>query len=1115
MGAPNIKTRNEGPRLESRTLSDSAYGKPLPIGFGTCRLEGNIIWAKELEEEKVSSTTRQGGKGGGKVTNTNVTYNYFLTCAIAFAEGEAAQLMQLWADGKLIYSQKTGAGLGVKDGLNFRFYRGTEDQLPDPAIELDRGDAPAHRGMVYLVIERMPLKDFGNRPPAFTAEIAFADPADDADRMEVTTLLTGPLGGTLDNGTVDWERNRAYFPAADSSGIYVLQLSTMEVIGKLPFFDIHGVSQVSGKLVGREGNDDVIVNPISGGVETRNTVNNNTTEAIGYQGNVLSLQTDDGLYEMFISRYHFGFGGTFQANWRQHVMPSLTPAGAFAGLADGGYIKFAAARAGSGLGYYGFLSTTSAVVYQLQVLKNSPDPYDSSNPIGLRRTVIRTLAPSDVHPTATAFDWFSPAGWDAACDPVSEGYLMWGQTDVGNFVIKLDSAGNTLWVTDLSANMVPGPSLENFESGHRIGGDSWALVAGSGQYLAKINVSTGEVDPYFNGDAIGAFHEFGDGQFVWDDATNCLFINYIGTGDDFIKRVQLGPSGAVDVEVATIITSLSERVGLEEGVDFDVSDLTGTVNGFVVDNTTSVKSVLEPLSQLFFFDPVERDGKIFYRERGDSPSVTITEQEFIQKTNDRPEQYEETIKQELELPATVTIGFMDPDLDYNPGSVSFKRIQGPTSTVQSYEQEEIEAGAALEYTFAKQTAEKIAFTRWMERSGYSFRLHWGRLALEPADVVTVELDTGFTFRGRFGDLDIGGDFSLEASDLTRENAGQYVSTVVSDGSDGNAGGIPVVGPTAMFLIDSPLLTDADSNTFASRSYWVGSNYGQGVWPGAELSRSPDGASWSEVNQIVDDAAWGVTTVALGDPLSPWHTDNVNTLSVVMVAGGDDLATATELEVMNGANAGVLIKANGEVEVVQWTTVTSVGDGEYELTGLLRGRRGTDTMCTGHTASETFIVLTEASLGRFSTPHASLDVSFLYKAPTFGQTFDQALSTSFTFTGRDLMPYAPTNVFAEDSAGDADITWSRRTRIGGELLDGVGTVPLYEDDELYDLVIYPDNTFTTPVRTVSDLTTPAYTYAAADRITDGTDADTELYLRVYQKSTIAGRGFTHDWTVEIT
>ena len=48
-----------------------------------------------------------------------------------------------------------------------------EDQAPDPLIEAKEGggDAPAYRGLAYLVFERLPLAEFGNRIPQLSFEV--------------------------------------------------------------------------------------------------------------------------------------------------------------------------------------------------------------------------------------------------------------------------------------------------------------------------------------------------------------------------------------------------------------------------------------------------------------------------------------------------------------------------------------------------------------------------------------------------------------------------------------------------------------------------------------------------------------------------------------------------------------------------------------------------------------------------------------------------------------------------------------------------------------------------------------------------------------------------------
>lgn len=149
--------RYEGPRLRTATAFTAEDGAPLPRIYGTVRTSGTLIWATRFEE--VSTTERQGGKGGPKVT----TYSYFANVAFALCEGEIAGVRRIWADGREI----------DRDAVEVRVYRGTEDQPVDPMIEAKQGagNAPAYRGTAYVVIERFPLDDYGRRIPQFQFEV--------------------------------------------------------------------------------------------------------------------------------------------------------------------------------------------------------------------------------------------------------------------------------------------------------------------------------------------------------------------------------------------------------------------------------------------------------------------------------------------------------------------------------------------------------------------------------------------------------------------------------------------------------------------------------------------------------------------------------------------------------------------------------------------------------------------------------------------------------------------------------------------------------------------------------------------------------------------------------
>jgi hypothetical protein len=51
--------------------------------------------------------------------------------------------------------------------------------------------------------------------------------------------------------------------------------------------------------------------------------------------------------------------------------------------------------------------------------------------------------------------------------------------------------------------------------------------------------------------------------------------------------------------------------------------------------------------------------------------------------------------------------------------------------------------------------------------------------------------------------------------------------------------------------------------------------------------------------------------ALGNPLSPFSTDEKNSLTVFMTTGAERLESVTQEAMLNGANAALVLKANGE------------------------------------------------------------------------------------------------------------------------------------------------------------------------------------------------------------
>ena len=155
--------RVEGPRLSDLRVMTSSEGAPIPRLWGRMRVSGQVIWATSFEEVKDTNTQNSSSKGGGGSATTTVEYHYYANFAVALCEGEIDRIGRVWADGK---------DFDIS-GLTVRLHTGTETQEADSLISAKEGvaNAPAYRGLAYIVFERLPLEQFGNRLPQLSFEV--------------------------------------------------------------------------------------------------------------------------------------------------------------------------------------------------------------------------------------------------------------------------------------------------------------------------------------------------------------------------------------------------------------------------------------------------------------------------------------------------------------------------------------------------------------------------------------------------------------------------------------------------------------------------------------------------------------------------------------------------------------------------------------------------------------------------------------------------------------------------------------------------------------------------------------------------------------------------------
>lgn len=168
-------------RIDRLRLQTAGEGTAIARLWGQMRVPGHVIWAAPVTEVTRSAG---GGKGAGSPRVTEVSYR--LSMAVALCEGPILGVGRVWADGEEV----------AADELNMRVYRGGEAQLPDPCIVAHEGeDAPAYRGIAYVVLEELGLERWGNRVPQLSFEVTRAADADSGLSRDVQAVAMIPGTG--------------------------------------------------------------------------------------------------------------------------------------------------------------------------------------------------------------------------------------------------------------------------------------------------------------------------------------------------------------------------------------------------------------------------------------------------------------------------------------------------------------------------------------------------------------------------------------------------------------------------------------------------------------------------------------------------------------------------------------------------------------------------------------------------------------------------------------------------------------------------------------------------------------------------------------------------------
>lgn len=541
-----------------------------------------------------------------------------------------------------------------------------------------------------------------------------------------------------------------------------------------------------------------------------------------------------------------------------------------------------------------------------------------------------------------------------------------------------------------------------------------------------------------------------------------------------------------------------ERQCARGGVDLadvDADDLASiTVAAMAVSQITSPRNVIDLLASTYQFSAARDGGKLAFRFLGGDSVADIAYAE-MGATAGTPdgERLPITDGNDVELPPQIFLKYINVDDDYQEGMEASDRL---ISTSQSTSTVELALG--LTPTQAKRLADVTLMRRKVEAKRFGpFTVNRDHAERAPGHVVRLQDRYGNWFRARLtrkseaqGVL----TFEAVADDATvltsaAETATGYSGTVL----------LPARQDTTLELLDTALLDEDDTTGMYAALY------GGDGWPGAAVKRSADDVDYTYLEQTSRRATLGRVTAFDTSFYVPSATGShmfqeQGHFTVELVGG--QLYSYTRDDVLDLLKGAYLVGG----EIIQARSAELIAPLTYRLSGLLRGRMGTEWAIDNHVENERFVVLDSLTLIRLKLRTGDIGRAAHYKAVTYGRRDNTADSQVLTFTAASQRPYAPVDVGGGRLAnGDLFITWARRTRLSCNFL--LGLVPLGETSEAYDVRIFADSgygEFATLLRTIR-VHEPQALYTAAQQAEDDIDPGT-VYFDICQISSTVGRGY---------
>ena len=481
----------------------------------------------------------------------------------------------------------------------------------------------------------------------------------------------------------------------------------------------------------------------------------------------------------------------------------------------------------------------------------------------------------------------------------------------------------TVDLADNAANWIQGPSGKNL-----IYASNGGTVVYEIDLVEMTEIRTISVSDFTDGHV--------GGGFIYDSINHVI----LGTGsppttDRFMLLDRVSGSG--EITIANMVTRRTGHTQKLVAADINVTGLTGSYPGSVVEEGQSIAQYIAAVQELTGFDVLESQesglGKVFFRDQGGAVDATIPLADLgarpLGSRRVDPLIFEDAAEEDL--PAILTLTLPEPEIDFNSNVSIHQRSPDAFSGLD--DQAVSSRQVALTATQRAAAVERLLFEAHANQTPLTIALTAKWSWLRPGHRVSIVGRTA-TFRA----------FLQEGQRGTAGVIRFKVRTEAVEAFD-TVGTAPVLlgdrtrtvaqlQSLAVAVVDAPAPVDSLVNPQGPPNLFIlASRYSDvGSFDGANVLRKQSDGSFTELAEFIgpqhEAKAYGYLSIALAVTSTPTAPDATNSLHIVLHRG---TITSTPLaEVIDSTSKGLVLirSSDGAWEWLQHSTMALQGDGSW-------------------------------------------------------------------------------------------------------------------------------------------------------------------------------------------